>query len=218
MRRLTRFAGLFAAWLMATGEIGTCAFFKPTAPEAPNRPPVPADYSTPTHTLETLARGMADKNQSNGQDVYMAALAESSSVDVTDGRSFHALFDLRDLIDHPWAYDWTREFEPQVLRDLYLKYPSPFEMTWQPYEPAGNETGGIDDSLLHRKYQLVQVITNGNTQRRDPIAVGAADLYFVRSLRNPTKWVIATWQDARTVDADSAQVTLGKRRLETQPR
>jgi hypothetical protein len=217
-RNLARGGIVLAAWLVATGS-GPCAFFNPTAPESPNRPPVRADYSTPENTLASLARGMADKNQSNGQDVYMGALADSSAVDVLDGRAFHALFDTRDLLDHPWPYDWTREFEPQLLRDLYLKYASPFEMTWEPYEPGGNEEQNPNDALLHRKYTLVQLITNGNTVRRDPIAIGAADLYFVRSQRNPANWVIAIWQDVRTADADSAQITsLGKRRLETQPR
>jgi hypothetical protein len=211
-RRLIRYGILVAAWLMATA-MGPCAFFKPTEPETPNRPPIHADYSTPTAALQTLARGMADKNQSNGQDVYMAALADSPAVGTGDGRAFHALFDLRDLAEDPWPYDWTREFEPQLLRKLYLDHPSPFEMTWEQYAPAGNETGTADDSLLHRKYTVVQLISTGNTVRRDPIAVGAADLYFVRSQRNTNNWVIAIWQDARI---DSGQVTLGKRRLETQ--
>ena len=214
-RRLTRLGILVAAWLTATGGVGTCPFFEPTAPESPNRPPIIGNFSNPTNTLQSLARGMMDKNLSNGQAVYMDALADSSAVSTGDGRAFHALFDTRDLIQLPWNGDWNKELEPQVYRDLLLKFTFPFEMTWEPYEPAGNETGGVDDSLLHRKYKLVQLIKNGNAIRREPIAIGAADLYFVRSGGD---WVIAIWQDARTIDADSSQVTLGKRRLETQPR
>jgi hypothetical protein len=207
-RSLFRLAILLAAWLMATGAVGTCAFFKPTEPESPNRPPITPDYSSPIRTLETLAKGIEDKNQSNGQDVYMGALADSSQVGTGDGRAFHALFDARDLLEHPWAYDWTRDYEPVLLQNLYEQATYPFEMTWEPYEPGGNETEDADEALLHRKYTLVQLV---NTQR-DTIAIGAADLYFVRSQRN-ADWVIAVWQDIRI---DPRHLTFGKRRLETQ--
>lgn len=215
-RGLTRLGILVAAWIAATGAAGTCAFFKPTAPESPDRPPIIGDYSTPTSTLQSLARGLMDKNLSNGQAVYMDALAESSAISTGDGRAFRAFFDARDLSDLPWNGVWTKELEPQLYQHLLVRFTFPYEMTWEPYPPAGNETEGVDDALLHRKYTLVQLVKSGNTVNRTPIAIGAADLYFVRSARNRDNWVIATWQDARTAVGDT--VTLGKLRLETQTR
>ena len=219
-RRLTSCGLLIAAWLSATGAFGTCNFFKPADPESPNRPPIIPDYSTPTATLQTLAKGMVDKNGSNGQDIYLSALAESTSDSRSDGRAYHAFFDLRDLIERPsWDRnrDWDRDLERVMYADLVRKYTSPYEMTWEAYEWAGNESGTPDvDSLLHRKYKIVQVIGTGESITRSPVAIGAADLYFVKSPNAANRWVIARWQDFHTVDADSAQVTLGKRRLETQ--
>lgn len=90
-------------------------------------------------------------------------------------------------------------------------------MTWEPYGPLGNETGSADDSLLHRKYTIVQLVSNGSRARREIIAVGAADLYFVRSAHKPGRWVIAEWQDYRVFGPDSVGPTLGSRRLDTQP-
>lgn len=207
---------LLGAWLSATGALGTCDFFKPAVPEPPNRPPIIADYSSPTLALETLAKGIEDKSGSNGQDVYLGAFAESTIANPGDGRSFHALFDVRDLLDRPsWDPNriWNKDLERVMYSDLVRKFGNPYVMTWEPYEPAGNESGGTDDSLLHRKYRIMQVTPGGG---RSPVAIGAADLHFVRSQAAANKWVIALWEDFHTVDLDSNQVTLGKRRLETQ--
>jgi len=179
----------------------------------PTRPPVVADYSSPTHALETLAQAIEDKGRTNGMDLYLGALAESTAADPGDGRAYHAFFDSRDLLESPgWDRDWDRSLERVVYADLTLKYPGPFDLTWEPYEPLGNETGTANDSLLHRKYRIVQLVRGV----RAPVAVGAAELYFVRSNRNVGRWVIARWQDYRTIDADSANITLGRRRLSTQ--
>ena len=214
-RPLMRFGVLLAAWLMAIGS-GPCAFFKPAEPErGGSGRPIPTDFSTPTAALGTLARGMEDKS-GNGQNVYLSALAESTEASSGDGRGFHAFFDVRDMIEvPPHDPDWTRELEPSVYNLLVQRYSLPFEMTWEPYEPAGNETGTVDDSLLHRKYRIVAVSSVGNTITRNTIAVGAADLSFVKSQRDLGKWVIATWQDFRAIGSDSALVTLGHRRLES---
>lgn len=214
-RNLSRCGILLIAWLAATGAVGTCPFFQPTDPETPTRAPIPTNYSVPTQTLQTLALGMADKT-SNGQNVYLSALADSSAVSVGDGRGYHAFFDPRDLIEKPLRDpDWNKELEPYVYNYLVQKYSLPFEMTWEPYEPAGNETGGPDDSLLHRKYRIVQVDRHNNVVTRTTIAVGAADLQFVKSARDAGKWVIATWEDSRSIGADSSLVTLGRWRLES---
>ena len=214
-RRLTRLGILATAWLLATGAVGGCPFFKPTEPEIPNRPPIPTDYSIPTQTLATLARGMVDKT-ANGQTVYLSAFADSSAVSVGDGRFYRAFFDPRDLIEAPpHDAEWTKELEPYAFNYLVTKNSLPFEMTWEPYEPAGNETGGPDDSLLHRKYRIVAVDQRTNNVTRTTLAVGAADLQFVKSKRDAGKWVIATWQDFRAIGADSALVTFGRYRLES---
>ena len=203
--------GLLALALTGCSDSST----PPLSPYPPR--PVVTYYTDPTHTLGTLAAGMVDKNHSNGDEAYLGGLADSSTVSSVDGRAFHAFFDARDLDGHPWPHDWTRELEPQLLHDLFAKYSSPFVMTWEPYEPAGNESGSADDSLLHRKYTIVQLVRNGSTTRREIIAVGAADLSFVRSAHKPGRWVIAQWQDYRALGPDSVGPTLGSRRLETQP-
>jgi DNA-binding beta-propeller fold protein YncE len=158
---------------------------------------------------------MVDKT-ANGQAVYLTAFADSSAVSVGDGRFYRAFFDPRDLIERPpHDAEWTKELEPYAFNYLVTRNSLPFEMTWEPYEPAGNETGGPDDSLLHRKYRIVAVDQRTNNVTRTTLAVGAADLQFVKSKRDAGKWVIATWQDFRAIGADSALVTFGRYRLES---
>ena len=181
------------------------------------RPRVISDYSTPTLALETLAKGLEDKGATNGQDAYMGAFAESTLTS-GDGRAFHAFFDNRDLRENPaWDpdQDWGKERERMMYAYLVRLFASKYEVTWEPYAANGNETGTPNDSLLHRKYRVVQLIRTGSMITRSPVAVGAADLRFVRSSTTAGKWVIATWQDYHTPDADSAQVSLGGRRLQS---
>lgn len=200
---------LLLAWLSTTGAFGACEFFKPADPEPPRGSAIIPDYSSPTKALETVARGVADKNASNGQSVYILAFGDSA----TDGRAFHAFFDLADFLSHPSRdrnIDWTRDLERDFYGRLVQVYSSPYEMTWAPYEPAGNESGTDRDSLLHRKYNVMRVVGSNKV----PIATGAADLYFVKSATTSSRWVIARWQDYHTADADSARITLGSRRLD----
>jgi len=221
-RRLARLGILLSAWLSATGAIGTCPFFKPTQPESPNRPPIIPDYSSPAATLLTMAKGVEDKSTSNGQSVYMDALAESSAADPGDGRAFHAFFDLRDLQEHSTSWDrnrdWNKQLEPVMYSDLVRKYSYPYLMTWEPNEacPQGNcnDTESSTDALLHRKYRIMGLVKQGTTTDTLPVAIGAADLYFVKSAKAANKWVIALWQDFAITGADTA--TLGKFRLVTQ--
>jgi hypothetical protein len=208
--RWPRGVGLLALVLAGCSDSGTASRFFTVPPQ------VIPDYSTATRALESLAQGIEDKGVSNGSDVYLRAFADSTPTEIRDGRAYHAFFDPRDLHAFPgWdpSRDWNRSLEQVVYANLVRKSSAPYEMTWEPYEPAGNETGSADDSLLHRKYRIAQVLFGG---QRSTIAVGAADLYFVRSVRDPGRWVIALWQDYRAVGIDSAGVTLGSRRLETQ--
>jgi hypothetical protein len=205
----------FGLWNIALAMCAVGCGSDRTAP-TPKPKVVVVDYSAPTHILETLAKGIEDKGGSNGQDAYLGAFAESSAANSGDGRAYHAFFDPRDLLEHPINQDWNKDLERQVYLFLTLRYTIPFEMTWEPYEPAGNETGGPSDSLLHRKYTIAALVGTGSSVTRIPIAVGAADLLFVRSAHQPGRWVIAQWQDWHTVGADSAQVSLGRIRLETQ--
>ena len=212
--RVARGAILLAAWLAATGAIGTCDYFRPATPEPPSRPPVAANYSTPDLTLATLARGVEDKSTSNGLDVYMGAFAESLTTG-GDGSAFYAFFDPVDLVGDNWdpnVHVWTRDNERLFYSKLVTIFTNPYEMTWEPYEPGGNDEIGTSEALLHRKYKILYVAPDG---LRRPVAIGAADLHFVES-PNGVRWVLTRWQDYHTIDADSAEVTLGKRRLEMQ--
>lgn len=211
---------LFLAWLTATGAFGGCDYFKPTDPEQPTSlDPIIPDYSNPTLTLQTIARGVMDKSQTNGQDVYMGAFAESSAIAVdSDGRAFRAFFDLLDDRDDPnWnsnVDEWDRVDEPRAYSGLVRLYSYNYEMTWAPFREAGNESGSLDDSLVHRQYRIDALLRNTNSGAitRLPVAVGRASLNFVRSSRTPSKWVIATWSDFRVPGPDS--ITFGKRRLD----
>jgi hypothetical protein len=202
------------AWLAVTGALGPCAFFRPAAPERPQKTAIIPDYSIPTRVLETIARGIADKNGTNGQDVYTGAFADSLPTG-TDGRAYHAFFDLADLDAHPsWDRnrDWTRDLERTFYGDFIQLRSAPYEMTWQVYAPAGNDKGGERDSLLSREYRVYQIISG----TRRIIAIGVADLYFVKSAVTTNRWVITRWQDFRAPDAraDSPDdQTLGARRL-----
>ena len=216
VRRLAGCGILLGAWLSATGALGTCDFFRPAVPESPTRKPLIPNYSTPDSTLRWLAKGIEDKSGSNGQDVYMGAFAESTLANPGDRRAFYALFDVRDLLDQPnWDPNriWNKDLERVMYSDLVRKFANPYVMTWELYAPPGNESGGTDDSLLHRKYRIMQVTAGGDSS---PVAIGAADLHFVRSRDAANRWVIALWEDFHTRDPDSDQITLGKRRLETQ--
>jgi hypothetical protein len=219
--RLARFGILLVGWLMATGS-GPCAFFKPAEPEPPtNLNPIIPDYSTPTLALQTLAEGVMDKNQRNGHAVYMGAFADSSGLSVGggDGRAFYAFFDPKDLQSHSTTWDrnaaWDKPHEDGFYGKLVTLFSYNYVMTWEPYEPSGNETGSNTDSLLHRKYTITYQASNGpNSFTSRTIAIGAADLYFVKSANVANRWAMTRWQDFHTVDADSGQVTIGSRRLD----
>ena len=205
MRHLRRL--LLGLWVLAPAGCGDSLPFVPG---------IVADYSSPTATLLTIEKGIEDKGATNGQAVYLGAFADSLPVG-GDGRAFHAFFDPLDLATRPsWDpnRDWNKDLERVMYLDLAGKFVNPYEMSWEPYEPAGNDTGSDTDSLLHRKYRIRQLV--GSAGMRSPVAIGAVDLYFVRSTGTPNRWVIASWQDYRTLDADSAVITLGRRRLDTQ--
>lgn len=208
---------LAAAWVIAAGTLGACDYFMPTEPEKPNKPAITTNYKIPTLALETIAKGVEAKAQSNGQDAYMAAFAESALAN-SDGAGFHAFFDPLDLRAHestwnPARDDWNRDRENRFYGQLVSQLSYSYEMTWEPYEPAGNESGGTEDSLLHRKYTIMYLQEVNQIVTRKPLVIGAADLHFVKSARRPGDWVIASWQDFRVPGADTVR-TLGKLRLE----
>src|SRR5262249_27637738 len=146
-------------------------------------------------------------------------------VDAGDGRAFHAFFDIQDLQEHSTRRDrnrdWNKDLEPLMYYALVRKYTYPYVMTWAPNEacPQGNcnDIENATDALLHRKYRIVQIAKRGTTTDTLPVAIGAADLYFVKSASAANKWVIAQWQDFRIAGSDTADIaTLGKFRLDTQ--
>jgi len=205
-------------WTTSTGAFGQCNFFKPAEPERPHQTPIVPDYSSPTMTLQTIARGIADKNATNGQAVYVGALADSLPTG-TDGRAYHAFFDSTDLARHQsWDpnRDYNRTLEGTFYGDFVQLRTTPYEMTWEVFEPHGNDTGSASDSLLHRQYKVYQVISGS----RRLIAIGVADLYFVKSPAAVNRWVITRWQDFRSPDArpdiSQDEATLGSRRLDKQ--
>ncbi len=215
MKRATVAGLLTLAWLATTGELGNCNFFKPVQPERPRGSAIVGDYSSPTKTLETIARGIADKNSSNGQDVYTLSFADSLA-SCMDCRAYHGFFDLADLNRvNTWDRnaDWNRAREQAFYVSFIQLRTVPYLMRWEPYEPGGNETGSDRDSLLHRKYKVYQLTAGVDSV----IAIGVADLYFVKSTGAGNRWVIARWQDFVFPQANRDQFpdreTMGYRRL-----
>jgi hypothetical protein len=191
------------AWLSATGALGNCNLFKPADP--PTGTPVRPDYSTPDRTLATIAAGIADKDLTNGQEVYIRAFADSAK----DGSPFNVRFDPADLDAHPtWVRTnvWNRDQERSFYKFLVGRNPWPYQVTWERYEPNGNDT----DSLLHRKYSI-DLIISGTKLRT---FTGAADIYFTRSASADSLWVIRHWQDSRIPENSTAIITLGFVRLD----
>jgi hypothetical protein len=219
LRRARGAALLALVWLMSTGLFGQCEFFKPTSPDRPTaKNPIFPDYTSPTLTLETLRLGIVDKNGSNGQDVYVRAFADSLPTGA-DGTNFIANFDVSDLDQSPrWDRGgvWSRGLEQAFYVSFVTLFSLPYEMTWEPYEANGNDSGTNSDSLLHRQYKIYSVASG----TKSLIATGVADLYFVKSPGTANRWAIRRWDDMISPDARPTQfpdeVSLGLRRLRTQ--
>lgn len=210
---------LALVWLMSTGLLGQCEFFKPTSPERPSdRSPIIPDYTSATRTLETMRLGVVDKNGTNGQDVYVRAFADSLPTG-TDGASYLANFALSDLDRYPrWDRGgvWSRALEQAFYVSFVQLRSLPYEMTWELYEANGNDSGTDSDSLLHRQYKIYQVASG----TKSLIAIGVANLHFVKSPGTANRWAIRRWDDMISPEARPTQfgdeVSLGSRRLATQ--
>ena len=88
--RLTLSLLLALVWGASTGAFGGCNLFRPAVPEQGGGGRiVPVNYSDPDSLLDTMARGVEDKAQSNGLDAYIGAL----STPISGGTAFAATFD-----------------------------------------------------------------------------------------------------------------------------
>jgi len=215
MRARSHAAGAIALLLGLMLLVQGCGLFKPASPQPPIfGSGIVGRYNLPDTTLNTLALGIADKAQTNGQSVYMAGFADSS----VDGVDFHAFFDPATVVRFtsgghaPPDLNWRTPYE----QNFYVKFaqiqPSAtYQFIWQV-----DSTSVIDDiqpttALLHRKYRAFAAL--GDTAIS--LARGYADLSFVKI---GSDWKIVRWQDREdpAANIDAGELSFGQRRLESQ--
>jgi hypothetical protein len=183
---------------------------KPTAPVHQSQ--WLASYAHPESCLHYMRIGIERKDDL-GRSAYLGALADST----VDGVGFHAFFDPAVWNAYPGLKpaDWDLPREAQFLPVFTGLYGGRYELKWLPDEnyPYDNMPDA-DHMILHRRYEV-------RALQQPPadtllIAVGYADLYFVRI--SASRWALYRWQDrvdpavgVQPVDPD--QRTFGYRRL-----
>jgi len=203
--RLALLAGLVAA--------AGCGYFRPTEPEIPTSPPLRSNYSHPDSSLESMNIGLGDKS-TQGSGVYMTALAESIS---TSTPGFHQLFWPEDIVD--WSgvvpSDWNWSFELRLYSYLIdLRPLDTYRLIWADGQTTDDIDFVVGVAQIQRRYRVVTYNTDGDSTI---IAIGFADLTFYRDAQS--RWVITRWADRSDPEADPGdqdQVTLGRRRLQSQ--
>ncbi len=185
MRRVLVVAGLLAT-------LAGCGLFKPDVPEGSGGNIYEKHYETPDSTLASMAIALEAKGDGNAKDVYAGALADTLPTG-SDPRAFHAFFDIEVYRQQPAPIvgpdGWDRQHELDFYDRLSAYLPYVYDMTWikGPGEVDPPLTGTITDAF-RRSYVLRAIHTGGN----DTIAIGTADLYFVRS---GTNWLLFRWDD-----------------------
>ena len=210
--------------LLALVALGGCDYFRPADPEPPSAGATfLPDYSDPDSTLATIARAIAVKGVGIGASAYAGAFAESVTAGSIAG--YHQLFWPLDVSawstavgDRPppgdWGFTLEQNFYANGATALIRLRPDAYQMEWAP-DPLNPDDSGAETATIHRHYLVTTRTDDGalNTY----LAIGYADLKFIRF--SDANWRIVRWEDRRDPNADPGdqeQVTLGRRRLNTQ--
>lgn len=221
MRRvLRRLALLGFGWCVLTGHVfsGCNGLFKPATPEPPSGPPIIPNYSSPEATLRTMVAGMQAKGP--GALAWQGAFADSANP--ADGPAYHQVFDAIDYQSYTsscgctppsdWLYGQEEDFFQHFLSNVHPSdaFSARFDLVEELPDPIPGDT----QALLYREYQVLA--TSTDTLTTSIIAIGIADLTFTKF---QDRWLITRWVDHRSPRAnpkDLEQLTLGRRRLESQ--
>jgi len=198
---------LVLAWAATT--VG-CDLFKPAEPEPPAGETIAGNYSTVDSTLDTMALAIRAKAQLDGENAYLRALADPT----LDGRSFEAEFDPATVarylaasgtdVPNPWRRDSESLFYQGFARS---NQNDAHDMRWA----DGDQTDpppAADSAIVFRKY-----FVNGKsstTSQVYPIAVGQAEMHFVRNSRG---WIMVRWIDREDPAPPAGSDSYGMLRL-----
>lgn len=211
MATLARLAALAGALLLAG-----CDLFKPATPEPPSGTGIIPTYSSPSNTLQTIARAMEDKGRSNGQSVYTDAFADSAS----DGLGFHAFLDavtearLRGL-GYVIPPDWDRGLEETFYSKFVTRQQVPsnaiYIFQWTVDQTQGNDDSTATTATLHREYRVLAAVSETDV---GTIARGFATLSFQKI--SASRWALTRWQDREAPNAvrENGEISMGERRIE----
>jgi hypothetical protein len=208
---------LFLLVALAMTGLAACDWFRPAQPEAPSGEIafIP-DYSQPESTLVTIARAIADKGVTIGASAYAGAFAES--VTSASPAAYHQFFSDQDianwLINHSAVPDWGFREEQTFYNRFVRLYPADaYRMEW------AKDTLNPDvesEGVFNRHYLITgHNPTTGNQTRF--LAIGYCTLKMLQFTDG--NWRIVRWDDKVDPNAnpdDQEQVSLGKRRLDTQ--
>ena len=190
-RRVSRrFRAGLALGLLAV-LIAGCDLFKPATPEVGGGGcTLHPSYTSPEDCLRYMQIGIELKDDC-GKEAYLGALADTA----TDGRGFHAFFDL--AVWNAYAAtrpaDWDLSLEGEFVSRFSQSYPYPYRMRWleDPDYPISNEDNGETTRIRHRRYEVWAL--RQSTADSLLIAVGYAKLTFVNI--SASRWALTLWED-----------------------
>ena len=208
---LLRVLAMGVTWLTLTGS--GCNLFEPAQPEHPNAEAIIPDYSDPDRTLDMIAQAVRDKARTNGSSIYIGAFADSTSPTTPAYHHFFWHTDVEDTGITPPA-DWSDSHELNFYSKFINLRGDEYQFIWEPDDESGLDDLGVRTAKLYRRYRVVTETEEGIGT--GTIALGFADLTLVKGADE--SWRITIWRDRvdQTADVGAEEVTLGRRRLNSQ--
>jgi hypothetical protein len=204
---------LLAGAFLAAG----CDLFRPATPEPPSGGGIIPNYSSPSFTLQTIARAVEDKAVTNGQSVYIDAFADSSA---GDGVGYHAFLDpvtearmraSNITIPEDWDHGLEDTFYGKFVRRPQVPSQAKYIFQWTIDQTQGNDDSTATEATLHREYRVLAAVSETDV---GTIAHGFVTMRFFKV--TASRWAITRWQDREPSDYDPArgEVSMGERRVE----
>jgi hypothetical protein len=190
-----------------------CDMFRPALPEMGGTgTSIIANYSSADSCLRYMKLGIEAK--AKGQELYIGALADTT----VDRAGFRAWFD--PAVERLFTFRpdaWLLANERDFFNDFITKRPYPYLMEWQ-RDTLNWDDRGDAQAVLHRHYQVFSIEPRQGGQDLLLIAVGYADLYFIKV--SPSRWALRRWDDrvdpaVGAQPQDSWQQSFSYRRLAT---